>query len=205
MYQKISTSEYDASIARLMPIARSVGILNDPSVSVTLATCTNESRGRADAVSSSRAIGLGQIKIGSATETVRVMYHRMTKLQQDIVLSTMGPRLQHTLNQKWMNERRPDNNNTGITVTERDLFNPAFNLVITHYHLMLIGQWIKANDVFDKSAFIAAVYFQGYGFGQRYFKSGLTSDNFKAMPEDVRGYAANIVQLSVKVKQDYSI
>lgn len=199
MYQNITSQDISDSLARLVPIVRACGPTDSATTALAIAHCINESRGNASAHNRSGATGLGQLKPPTATDVIRAMYSEMTPKQQRIIAEVMGPRLQPTLEMKWMNQKLPSNGNTGITVNTFDLFNPQFNFILTYYHIRQIARWIKISDLFKYRSVIAAIYFQGYGFYLRYFKSSPEVSGLSLVSDDIRGYARNVSELSTIV------
>jgi len=127
-----------------------------------------ESAGNQNIVSSAGAVGLMQLKLYTANDTIWIENSktRLTSLEKVVIRKFIGNRLDAILSMKYLNHKLKTNNYTGNVITKNDLLQPYFNVLIG---AMLLGLLIDQATIKGQLRFenVLLRYNQGYFFNPK--------------------------------------
>ena len=145
-----------------------------------------ESGGNPKAVSSANAYGLMQFKAQSANDIIILENNkqRLSDAEKAIIRKYIGNRLDNILRMKYLSHKAPGNNEQINFITQEDLFNPEFAILIGAMKMgLLIDEHIERGNklILEKSML-------RYGRGYFYKPKG---DNFEQVLESVKNNKEN--------------
>ena len=150
-----------------------------------------ESAGNPTIKSSAGAIGLMQLIPASASDMIYLENSkgRLSDAEKIVLRKTLGNRLDCILKMKYMGHKQSCNNNTGFSVTEKDLQNPEFNILVGSIFLgILIDQHTEGGVIrLDKVV---------YRYNKGYFakpKDDTVSSIIATANEETKSYILKLV------------
>ena len=153
-----------------------------------------ESKGNAKA-KLVKAIGLMQVQPQAANDIIwyENSKKRLGDAEKAILRKYLGTRLDCILSMRYMSDKRTCNKNTGLSVTESDLYNPEFNILVG---AIFLGILMDAHTENGKIRLDKVVVRYNKGFFTKMPKGDTVASFYASQPKSSQDYIKKLAGLN---------
>ena len=153
-----------------------------------------ESAGDENIVSTAGAVGLMQLKLQTAHDTLvqENNLKRLSTTEKTILKKHLGSRLASILSQKYLGQKLQSNNYTGNVITKSDLLIPEFNILVGSIYLGLLIDQHEEKGILRLDKVILR-YNQGYFYEPKGNNINETLSSVKIRSKEAYDYVLKVV------------